>query len=331
MLSYGPLLQSALLAGFVLAVTLSLLIATSERPLSRLLSRQSPSQRVRILWWLLTTPALAGIGYAVVAIAMPSFFHDSARFAATCSAHTENLLHLCVWHPVDNGQSAWLWAAIALLAGYAVWLLVRALAGAWRVQQALLTMLRLSRRLGHADTLHVVDSDQPVAFAWGIGRGHVLLSQSLLDQLNPTQLQVVLAHEQAHLEHRDALWRLIAVLLSGIHLPGTRQRFLHDYELVLEQRCDFVAAASVGCHLTVAETLLAVNKIYRYHALGSTPLSMAFLSDFLPERIQALLSPNGQSTSYLGSLMGFFVLTFCSLSTGWLHYLTESLIAMSAG
>ena len=71
MMSYGSLLQSALLAGFVLAITLSLLVVACERPLSRLLSRQAPRQRVRILWWLLTEPILVGIGYAVVGIAMP--------------------------------------------------------------------------------------------------------------------------------------------------------------------------------------------------------------------------------------------------------------------
>lgn len=42
MMSYGSLLQSALLAGFVLAITLSLLVVACERPLSRLLSRQAP-------------------------------------------------------------------------------------------------------------------------------------------------------------------------------------------------------------------------------------------------------------------------------------------------
>lgn len=190
--------------------------------------------------------------------------------------------------------------AIALLAGYATWLIARAAIGVWRGRQTLLTMLRLSRRFGHTDRLRVVDVDQPMAFACGIGSGHVLLSQSLLDQLSPTQLQVVLAHEQAHLEHRDAFWRLMAGMLSGIQLPGTRRRLLRDYELALEQRCDFIAAASVGCQITVAETLVAVKKIYRHHALAGMPLSMAFLSDFVPERVQALLSPGRRSNSYLG-------------------------------
>lgn len=331
MMSYGSLLQSALLAGFVLAITLSLLVVACERPLSRLLSRQAPRQRVRILWWVLTAPVLLGMAYALVAIVMPSVFHSSATFAAACSAHSYNLLHVCVWHPNENGQSGLLWGAIALLAGYATWLIARAVIGVWHARRTLLTMLRLSRRLGPTDRLHVVDVDQPMAFACSVGAGHVLLSQSLLDRLSPTQLQVVLAHEQAHLEHRDAFWRLMAGMLSGIQLPGTRRRLLRDYELALEQRCDFIAAASVGCQITVAETLVAVKKIYHHHALAGMPLSMAFLSDFVPERVQALLSPGRRSNSYLGLFLGFTVLAFCSMSTGWLHYLTESLITMLAG
>lgn len=84
MTSYGPLLQFALLSGFVLAVTLTLLIGACERPLRRALSGKTPYQRARVSWWMLVTPALAGIAYTAMTIAMPSMFDDSARFAAAC-------------------------------------------------------------------------------------------------------------------------------------------------------------------------------------------------------------------------------------------------------
>lgn len=327
--SLGSLVQFALLAGFILAVTLSVLVWACERPLRALIVRQGYGQRVRILWWLLATPALVGIGYAVVAVSLPSALGDSTLLASACSAHSGNFWHVCVWHPSEDGQNVWLWSAIALLAGYAIWLMVRAAVGVWRARQVLLTMLRLSRRSKLVDRLHVVDVEQPMAFACGIGRGHVLLSQSLLDRLDATQLRVVLAHEQAHLEHRDAFWRLTAVLLSGILLPGTRRRLLREYELALEQRSDFAAAASVGCQIAVAETLVSVEKIYRHHAIRCMPLTMGFLSDFVPERVEALLAVHRRSSPYLGPSLICGVLAICSSSTGWLHYLTESLIAIS--
>lgn len=331
MASHGPLLQFALLAGFVLAITLSLLLAACERPLRRLASGKAPAQRARIAWWVLVTPALAGIGYMVMTIAMPSVLHDSARFAAACSAHSGSLWHLCVWHPNESGQSAWLWGALALLAAYAVWLVVRAAAGLWRNRQTLIAMLRLSWRHGHSGKVHVLEADQPLALACGIGRGHILLSTALLERLDATQLRVVLAHEQAHITHRDVLYRLIAAVLSGIQLPGTRRRLLRDLELALEQRCDLAAAETVGSSLVVAETIVAVEKMFRHHTRGRAPLSMAFLSDFVSERVQALLSPRHESASGLIWMLGMAVVSFCILSAGWLHHFTESFITLLAG
>lgn len=328
MASHGPLLQFALLAGFVLAITLSLLIAAGERPLRHLLSSRAPAQRARIFWWMLVTPALAGIGYAATTIAMPSVSHGADLLAAACSAHADALWHLCVWHPSDSGQSAGLWIALALLAGYAAYLGVRAAAGLWRGRQILATMMRLSRRPEHSERLHVLEVAQPLAMACGIGRGHVLLSTSLLEQLNPTQLRVVLAHEQAHVAHRDVLYRLIAAVFSSIQLPGVRRRLLSDLELALEQRCDFSAAAAVGCPIVVAEVIVAVENIFKHHAKAHVPLSMAFFSEFVAERVEALLSPQRRAVSYVGALLSGSVLAFCSLSTGWLHLLTESLIRM---
>ena len=202
MTSYGPLLQFALLSGFVLAVTLTLLIGAFERPLRRALWGKAPSQRARVSWWMLVTPALAGIAYTALTIAMPSMFDSSARFAATCSAHADALLHLCVWHPSGNGQSAWLWGALALLAGYAAWLASRAAVGLWRARRTLASMVRLSWRPGHPDKLRVLDVDQPMALACGVGNGHILLSTSLMRRLDPTQLRVVLA-QHGYLSKED--------------------------------------------------------------------------------------------------------------------------------
>lgn len=332
MANYGQLLQFAWLSGFVLAVTLVLLVGACERPLRRALWEKTPAQRARVTWWILVTPALAGIAYTAMTVAVSVLLDDPARFAAACSAHADTLLPLCVWHPSSNGQSAWLWGALAVLAAYAAWLATRAAAGLWRARRTLAAMVRLSRRPGHPGTLHVLDVEQPMALAFGLTHGHILLSHSLLRRLDATQLQVVLAHEQAHIANRDALLRLIAVALSSIQLPLTRRRLLRDLDLALEQRCDFAAAREVGCPVAVAETIVAVEKIYRQHARNhaknQVPLTMAFLADFVPERIEALLAPKHASTSYLGPMLGLFVLAFCAFSTGWLHAVTESLLGV---
>ncbi|MBN0466740.1 M48 family metalloprotease, partial [Pseudomonas aeruginosa] len=99
------------------------------------------------------------------------------------------------------------------------------------------------------------------------------LSTPLMRRLNPMQLRVMLAHEQAHIANRDVLNRLTAAVLSSIQLPGVRRRLLRDLELALEQRCDFAAAKEVGCPVTVAETIVTVEKIFRLHAREQVPLT----------------------------------------------------------
>ncbi len=330
MLSLGALLQFAVLAGFVLALTLALLIWALQGPLLRVLSNAAPAQRARLAWWMLVTPALAGTAYCFVTIAMPTLLHESASFTAACSDHAGSLWHLCTWHPSENGQSPWLWGVLALLVVYTASLVGRAVAGLWRIRQTLATVLRLSLRAKHSDDFDVLDIDQPLAVACGIGRGRVLLSRSLLESLDPLQLRVVLAHEKAHLAHRDVLFHLIAAALSSIQLPGTRRRLLRELELALEQRCDVVAAKVVGSSLTVAETIVAVERLFRRYATLRLPITMAFISDFVPERVQALLAPDQHRESWLGAMLGCLVIAFCVLSAGWLHHLTESLIAMVA-
>lgn len=331
MVSHGPLLQFALLAGCVLAIELTLLTAACEAPLRRWMAGKTPDQRARIAWWMLIAPALAGMSYAATTVALPAVLNDSEKFSQACSTHSDSLLHLCLWHPSANDESTWLWIALAMLAGYALWLAARATAGLWQIHQKLVAMMRLSRRPGHADGFHVLAAEQPLALAFGLGRGQILLSTSLLEHLNPTQLRIVLAHEQAHVAHRDVITRLIAVVLSSIQLPGTRRRLLRDLELAMEQRCDRAAAEQVESPILVAETIVAVERLHRPKAQEHALLSMAFFSDFVSERVTALLSPRNDGASRTGWMLAGAILTLCALSIGWLHHFTELFIALLAG
>lgn len=78
----GSLLRFALLACFVVALTLALLTAGLERPIARLLLLLGPQQRARIAWWLLLGPLVGGVGYVGAVIAVPSLLHGSNAFSA---------------------------------------------------------------------------------------------------------------------------------------------------------------------------------------------------------------------------------------------------------
>lgn len=325
------LLQFALLAGLLLALALSGLVAVLERPLRRLLAGKPPAQRASLLWWVLATPVLAGAGHMILVLLTPLVFKGSSGLTAACSTHSNSLLHLCVWHPHDAGQSAWLWGGLAALLGIGLWLTCKAVSRLWHARRRLLSLVRLTGRSGYTDHLRILETDQPLALVCGVGQRHILLSRALLERLEPMQLQVVLAHEQAHIAHRDVLHRLLAAALSFLHWPATRQRLLRDLELALEQRSDLAAANAVGTPLAVAETIVAVERMFQHHTRPDSALSMGFVSNFVPERVEALLAPARASSPYLGGGLAATVLALCALSVGWLHHATEALIHLLAG
>lgn len=60
----------------------------------------------------------------------------------------------------------------------------------------------------------IIRSDVPNAFALGYkpGESHVVVTSGLLDTLNRDELQAVVAHELAHIRHRDTLFVTMALL-----------------------------------------------------------------------------------------------------------------------
>lgn len=77
---------------------------------------------------------------------------------------------------------------------------------------------RLSERAGiSTPRLYLVPDSQPNAFATGRGPSHaaVAVNQGLLDLLGPREVEGVLAHEIAHIKHRDTLTMTIVATIAG--------------------------------------------------------------------------------------------------------------------
>lgn len=325
-MSAGPLLQFALVAGFVVAIGLAALTTVAARPILAVLDAQPPGARVRTAWWLLVGPVAVGLAYAAAIVAIPPLMAQTQGLAAACASHDGHWWHSCVWHPLDHGASPWLWAwlgALALVCGGLVVRTGRALLQARNHARALLQLAR------PVAGVRVLDTDAPVAVACGVNCGHVLLSSGLVDALPPDQLRVVLAHERAHLAHADVRWRLLARILSVLHFPGTRTRLLQTLVLASEQRCDRVAADEVGSRVLVAETLLAVERLYALHPVPTARIfGAAFGTDFLDERIKALLSPHPDSRLPVGTLLAMCAAMLLVASAGGVHHFTEFLTTL---
>lgn len=77
---------------------------------------------------------------------------------------------------------------------------------------------RLAARAGiPMPALYRVQDPQPNAFATGRSpeRGVVAVNQGLLDLLTPREVEGVIAHEIAHIKHRDTLTMAVAASLAG--------------------------------------------------------------------------------------------------------------------
>lgn len=64
----------------------------------------------------------------------------------------------------------------------------------------------------------IVDSPQPNAFATGRGphKAVVVATSSILQTLNPTELEAVIGHEIGHVVHRDVLTSSVAATIAGV-------------------------------------------------------------------------------------------------------------------
>lgn len=135
--------------------------------------------------------------------------------------------------------------------------------------------------------------DTPALFAAQVGfwQPELVVSQGLLQSLEPEQIEAVLSHEQAHCHYRDTFWFFWLGYIRQLTfwLPQT-EILWQELLLLRELRADRWAAQRVDA-LILSESLLLVVR---------SPLITAPCAAFndttpqnrLEERIEALLSPD---------------------------------------
>ncbi len=66
--------------------------------------------------------------------------------------------------------------------------------------------------------IYIIQEQQPNAFATGRDKNHavVVVTQGLLQRLNKTELEGVLAHELSHIGNKDMLLSTVVVVLAGV-------------------------------------------------------------------------------------------------------------------
>lgn len=328
--SYAGLVSTALFAVLVFALPITLFAALGYRRLRRRMSTIAPSARSRIYFGLAALPftgALAGL----LASFLPSLLSWAGVVADHCHLHPDHI-HLCLRHPPQLAHTflASMFVAAVLLvcaAMLASWLLH------WYNTRRLVTQLLAMSRHDRQRGLHIVDTDAPLAFAAGLRAPRLFVSRLLVAQLPGEQLAAVIAHEQAHAARHDALSQTIASALSRLHLPWIRKALLADMSLAAEQACDEAACCATGDRLVVAETIVAVERLFALHSPRAAPTLCSanhFNGSNVGERVRAILdAPQLEHPSARTFwAAGMFALIMLAVLGEPLHHATESLLGL---
>jgi hypothetical protein len=227
-----------------------------------------------------------------------------------------------------------LWGQFALwlpAVSLALWLL-------WTVGGTLLSGGRSSRRIrrlaltrgermddGPSRAVYRVDDARVFACVAGIFRPVVVVSSSMAKALVPSQLEIVIAHEEAHAKRRHnlALLAARAAERSLFFIPGVRAAG-RSVRRSVEAIADDAAAAKTGDALSVAE---AVTRVAGLAARGVMPrgavdvTTPAFASeDLAVQRVERLLfgiPRAGGRLRLLSSVVAVALLLLVFTSTGY--------------
>jgi len=263
---------------------LALLSAVLFPLLRRGLIKLRPAMRSNILLSFCVAPIVLGL---VIAFA-PWFLGTFGLAPAECGRFVDVILPVCG----PNCELGRAWPVIfdlLLLVPFAWFAVssVRKVRAAFELHTRISSLVAIGQPHDEVDVM-VIDSDEPIAFAFGWLRSQIVVASCLEQRLSEIQMRAVLAHERAHANRHDAIRYFIAELASMAHLPWIRASLLEDLRLATEQACDEAAVQAEGGRLCVAETLLTVERLFGRHFSGST-VPVHLLGGDLEARVEALL------------------------------------------
>ncbi|MDX8388328.1 MAG: M56 family metallopeptidase [Ghiorsea sp.] len=328
-MNYLGLIQLGLLASVGFAF-LTALISTIAYPLARQrLSAMSPALRSNVLLTWLIAPALIGVVLTTFTF-LPSLLSLLGFSSDHCTIH-DGHLHLCLFHPPLPMDNITIQVCLVVLLGIvpiSIGKHIFKLLQTYKVQRSLM----IASKPYVVQGVYVVDWDMPLALSIGIRHMKIFISSQLIQALSPKQLEIVLAHEQAHLNRKDSLRHFIAHTVSFFHFPWLRSNMLMDFDLATEQACDEAAVKKAGNRLNVADTILIVERLF---SANRPPfMAMSISGSNIPSRVEALLvpPPTHKSLSKTHVVLALFGLLFFTLAMmGNLHHFTESVLQIVAG
>jgi Zn-dependent protease with chaperone function len=279
----------------------------------------APARAARARLWLyapLWVPAVL-----VAASMTPGLSGAVMGVGDHCMTHGGHHHHLCVLHPPHASNLPWIPYAVAaawlpLLVAFAL----AARAGAARLGAAR-ALVRSSRPSALGDDVRLLEQREPIALTVGLLEPAVLLSRGLLDAVSPQGLEVILAHERAHVRRRDTAWAFVDALAASILPRSARVALLDEITLAQEQACDAAAAAERGRE-PVVSALMEVARL----RLAAPAFGMSAGASSLEARVLHLLDAPRPSRWWPAGPAAA-VATLAALGAGPLHSLIEHAVS----
>jgi Zn-dependent protease with chaperone function len=155
----------------------------------------------------------------------------------------------------------------------------------------ILAQIRTYRQIELNNSIaRVLNISAPFIAQIGFWYPELVVSQGLLDTLNPDQLEAVMAHEQAHYRYRDTFWFFWLGWLRQISGWLPNSQVIWENLLVLrELRADRWAAHRTDS-LLLAETLLLVVQVTVIEDNYCAAFNHVASPDRLSQRIDALIA-----------------------------------------
>jgi len=176
-------------------------------------------------------------------------------------------------------------------------------------------MFRLSSRLGVRRSVSVLVSQMarvPTVLGWL--RPVILLPASILDEMPTEQLEMILAHELAHIRRQDYLWNLLQIAVETVLFYHPAVWWVS--RRIREERencCDRQAVAAMGNPVVYAGALMRLAEIrYQLEQTAVPAASIAADGGSLESRIRRVLGlpveSGCNSNAWLGGVLAVLIL-----------------------
>jgi beta-lactamase regulating signal transducer with metallopeptidase domain len=222
--------------------------------------------------------------------------------------------------------------AASILIGAAI----RALRSIWATQRVVRSWTREARTIDFAELsipAFVIEAKFPVVAIVGIFHQRLFIARQVLEHCSTEELRAVVAHERAHLQHRDNFLRLLLLCFPDLlSITPIAARLERAWTQASEERADDEAARA-GLGLELASALCKVARLAR----GSLqlPVMALYHGADVAHRANRLLQPTIRSTSAkscsMATWLGFAlliaaILIAASIELPRLHAVTETAV-----